>query len=138
MNIEYTVLLVVIAMHSLLGFVWYSPLFFGVQSRILSSILTSNEVSHESKVIYENKLYVWNALVAFVMALVLSNFINLLKINTVTDAIQLCFWLWFGFVAPTTFSGVLFSHVPRKLWLIQTGYCLVSLLCMGTIIVVMQ
>lgn len=44
------------------------------------------------------------------------------------------FLVWFGFVALTSLSAMLYEHRPFKLWLIGNGYQLVALLVMGAIL----
>lgn len=44
------------------------------------------------------------------------------------------FWNWLGFVAPVTLGGVLWEGKPWKLWGLNNGYQLLSLLVMGVIL----
>jgi len=43
-------------------------------------------------------------------------------------------WMWLGFIMPVQFTDVLFSKKPVKLFGINTGYRLISLLVMGVVI----
>jgi hypothetical protein len=46
------------------------------------------------------------------------------------------FLCWLGFVAFTSINSVTYEHKPVKLYLINTGYQLVSMLIMGAILAV--
>jgi hypothetical protein len=48
------------------------------------------------------------------------------------------FFSWFGFIAPITLTNVIYERRPWKLWLLDNGFWLVSLLVMGTILSVWQ
>jgi len=54
--------------------------------------------------------------------------------NWAWRGMKLGFFCWFGFVLPTSFATSLFSMKPRQLWLIDTGYNLVSFVIAGAII----
>lgn len=50
-------------------------------------------------------------------------------------ALELGFWCWVGFIAPTMLGMVLWEQKPFKLYLINVLYWLVALLVMAQIIV---
>lgn len=52
----------------------------------------------------------------------------------VVAGLQAAFWSWLGFVAPVTLGSVLWDGKPWKLWGINAGYFLVTLLVMGLIL----
>lgn len=54
-----------------------------------------------------------------------------------TAYLMTSFWSWLGFVAPVQFTEVLFSGKSTKLFLINTGYQLASLLAMAIILTMM-
>ena len=48
------------------------------------------------------------------------------------------FWNWLGFVAPVTLGSVLWEGKSPKLWVLNNGYYLVSLIVMGVILALWQ
>lgn len=44
------------------------------------------------------------------------------------------FWNWLGFVAPVTLGAVLWEGKHWKLWFLNNGYYLVTLLLMGAVL----
>lgn len=138
MSTSFLALLSAVAMHIALGMAWYSPKGFGTQWAILMGWPRSDTKLWEEKKKDMKKIYIWSTIMAVIMAYVLSNFISLLKINTVSDAAQLGFWFWFGLVAPTSFINVLLAKTSKKLWLINVGYHLTTLILMSMIITLWQ
>jgi hypothetical protein len=54
--------------------------------------------------------------------------------DTLTTALVISLMLWIGLIAPVQFSDVVFGRKPMNLYLINTGYQLVSILIMGLIL----
>jgi hypothetical protein len=44
------------------------------------------------------------------------------------------FWSWLGFVAPVTLGSVLWENKSWKLWLLNNGYYIVTLVVMGIVL----
>jgi hypothetical protein len=44
------------------------------------------------------------------------------------------FFNWLGFIAPVTLMGVVYEKRPWKLWILDNGFWLLSLLVMGAIL----
>lgn len=44
------------------------------------------------------------------------------------------FFNWIGFIAPVTLGIVIYEHKSWKLWLLNNGYWLISLLVMGGVL----
>jgi len=114
----------------LIGGLWYGPL-FGEAWRKLSKV---DELKPTPSVVMIGLVS------TFIMSLVLSY--SLVYANTVhgTSGVWsgLCAgsWAWLGFVAPVTVGSVIYEKKPWKLWLVNNGYWLTSLLVMGVILAV--
>lgn len=75
--------------------------------------------------------YLLSALGALVTAFVLAQVYRWLMPNTITESLMLSFMMWLGFVAPVQLTDVLFGRKVVNLFLLNTGYQLVSLLLMA-------
>jgi hypothetical protein len=66
------------------------------------------------------------------MAVLLNHFVNLTPLRGALVGV-LC---WVGFAGATSFATALFSMKPKLLWLIDTGFNLVSFVLAGIILAV--
>ena len=71
---------------------------------------------------------------SIVIAIVLSYLISELGITSFIGGIGLGLLAWLGFVAPTHAANFVFESRPWKLFAINTGYFLVSLMVMGGVL----
>jgi hypothetical protein len=133
--INYLAVVVAAAAQIALGFAWYGPL-FGKKWAHLSGI--SMEKMQKPPV----STMVLMALGALVMAFVLQHALvfatSYLQISGISAGLQTGFWNWLGFVAPVTMSVVLWEGKSWTLWAINSGYYLVGLSLMGTILALWQ
>jgi len=103
----------------LLGLLWYSPLLFG-RSRVRRN--------------GSGKLYVLFFIASFLAAFVLGQVIRITTVSTALLGMKVGASMWLGFVSTVQFTNMLFSRKPARLYLIDTGYQLVSFLVMGAMI----
>lgn len=101
-----------------IGFVWYSKWLFapkeGVENKIIS--------------------FLFGVINSVVIAFFLAFFEGYLDVTTVSDGMFVGFCLWLGFVVTTQIAPVIWQKRPWKLFLIDTGYKLLSFLVMSGII----
>jgi hypothetical protein len=122
----FTVLIAAI-LYMIIGMVWYSKYLFGPAWLKLRGMKEA-----EMK---KNKLNVlWGFLVALVIAYFLAFFEGYLGVTTVSDGMFVGFCLWLGFVATAQITGVIWGKMPFRLFCIDTGAKLLSLLVMGGVI----
>ncbi len=131
-DINYWAVLVAAIVNFLLGAVWYS-LLFGKQ---WLAIINKSEAELEEMKKGAPRAYVLSIIAALVMSFVLAHMVDYAQATNVVDGVLSGFWLWLGFVATTNLAAVLFEARPVGLYLINTGYYLVSLLIMGAILAV--
>ncbi len=81
-------------------------------------------------------MFVGSLLMAFVLAHALIFASNYLKIFDVSAGLTGAFWKWLGFIAPVTLGSVLWEGKSWKLWFLNNGYYLLSLIVMGVILAV--
>ena|SRR3989344_3605732 len=133
-NVNYLPVIVAALIHMAIGFVWYSPRFFGnTWAKLMGWPLEAKEDKGTGK---EQKkgmfqTYTLSFLSALIMAYMLSSLIALTRMRAIFETMELAALIWLGFVATTTFTNSLFTGKSKKLWLIDYGYVLVSLIIMS-------
>ncbi|MBI4093751.1 DUF1761 domain-containing protein [Candidatus Kaiserbacteria bacterium] len=115
-----------------LGFVWYHPRVFGsIWMRFTN--LTPEQVEKGKK-----RMPVMAAislLASMLAAYVMNHFGIAWGVYDMIGAIELGFWSWVGFVAPTMLGQVLWEQKSFRLYLINALFWLVSFIVMAIIIV---
>lgn len=118
-----------------LGFIWYGPL-FGTEWMSLSGM--TKEKMEKAKKEGMEKNYLTSFLLSLLMAYALTHFIWFTAPGavTLTIGIKTALWVWAGFIATSNASSYLFDSdkKPWKLYLLDNGYRLMSLLLMGAIL----
>ncbi len=118
-----------------LGGIWYGPL-FGKSWMSLSGLTQSQLDGEKAKGM--GKRYALAFVGALVMAYVLAHalvFANgYLQTGGFSSGLMGAFWNWLGFIAPVLLGKVLWEGKSFKLWILDSGYYLVALLIMGTIL----
>ena len=130
-TVNYTAVLAAAIASMVIGFLWYSPMLFGTMWMEL--IGTTKEKMEESKK-KMGPLYAGIFVAALATAYVLAHFAAYAQANTIMLGMQTGFWAWLGFVATTMLGNVIFAGKPFKLYLLDVGYHLVSLVVMGAIV----
>jgi len=130
-NIFAVIIAAVVA--QIIGFIWYSPGVFGKQWMALVGM---NEADAGGEKKGMAKLFVYSFLASLVTGYILGTLISNLVVASIVDGAKLAFFLWLGFMAPLTLSDILFSAKKKssKLFFINGGYWLVTLVIMGVIL----
>ena len=118
--------------YMIIGMVWYSPLLFGnTWLKLMNK--TPKEVKQMRK--GAGKAFAFSILIALVLSYVLAQSFLLLQdiVLTFRDGIVVAFWLWLGFIATTQLNSVLYEQKPFKMYLINVGCLLVSVVVMALI-----
>lgn len=137
MNIEvnYLALLIAGIVSMTVGFAWYSPAVLGKPWMKLMGY-TSESLKQAQKEM--GKLYALSFVITLVSAYVLSHVMNLSEsfygYGRLNTGVTTAFWMWLGFVAPVQLTDIIFGSKKWKLFAINTGYQLTSLLGMGVVI----
>lgn len=115
-----------------IGFVWYHPKVFGAAWIRLTNL--SPEAVEKGK--KRMPLLAFFGLLASMLAAYVMNYFGIAwGVYDVIGAIELGFWIWVGFVAPTMLGIVLWEQKSFKLYLINSLYWLVSFIAMAIILV---
>lgn len=117
------------------GFLWYSKLVFGVPWMQLKGYTPETLKVAQAKM---GKLYAISFVLSLLMAYMLSHVTVLSTVffgnNVLQAALTSAFFMWLGFVMPVQFTAQMFGEQKWKLFGIDTGYQLASLLAMGLLI----
>lgn len=137
MNVEVNFIAVLVAsvVTMAIGFFWYSPMLFGKPWMKLMGY-TDASIKEAKKEM--GKTYAISFVLTLVSAYVLSHVMglsdNFYHYSRIMTGVSTAFWMWLGFVAPVQMTDVLFGKKVWKLFGINTGYQLASLLAMGVVI----
>ena len=137
MNIEVNLLAVLVAgiVSLALGFLWYSPVVLGKQW-MKEKGLTQDELKKAQKEM--GKLYGLSFVVSLVTAYVLFHVMflaeNFFHYSLLSTGLMSGFWMWLGFIMPVQLTATIFGNKNWKLFGIDTGYQLVSIVAMGIVI----
>lgn len=144
-SLNYWAILVAAIVNIVLGFLWYSPLLFGKPWMRLMNI--DKKKMNESKKKGMTKNYIVMIISTLVMTYILAHFVSYIRTLNFSilsapatfgfifsQAFQLAFWIWLGFVATVMLGSILWEGKPVKLYLINAFYYLVSFILMAVIL----
>ncbi|MEK6935014.1 MAG: DUF1761 domain-containing protein [Nanoarchaeota archaeon] len=115
----------------IIGGLWYSLLFGKVWMNLMGFTKKDIEKAKQGGMA---KKYVINFISALVPGYMLAYILDFLKVSTVGNGVMIGVMVWLGFIATTTLGVVLWEGKPFKLYLLNNGYHLVSLVVMGAIL----
>lgn len=127
----WAVLVAAIAM-TVVGMLWYSPLLFAKPWMALLGYQDMSKMPESQK--GSGPSHGLLILSRVVSALVLGKIIAVASVTTPLYGMKIGFAVWLGFVTMVQLSSALFGRQPTRLYLINTGYQLVSYLTMGAIL----
>lgn len=137
MNVEvnYVAVFAAAAAMMALGFLWYGPFLFGKQWMKLKGY-NAEDLKKEQKQMgkYYAMSFVLSLITAYVLSHVMAMSINFFHESALTTGLMSGIWMWIGFVMPVQASHTIFGDKKWKLFSIDTGYQLVSLLVMGVVL----
>lgn len=119
-----------------LGSVWYGPLLGSAWMKEMGykSGKTMQDAMKKSMGMTYGLMFVGSLVMAWVLShsMVFSGMF--MKTDGISTGLMTGFFSWLGFVAPTSLGTVLWDGKSWKLWKINAGYYLLSLLGMGFIL----
>lgn len=128
--INYLALVVAAVARFLFGWLWYSPLLFGRSWMALTNC-DPEEMKRRMPVLAAADL-----ISNFVMAFVLVHAVHYAGANGAGQGAAVGFFNWLGFIATVMLMMILYEKRPAKLFWINSGFQLISLLIMGVIVAV--
>ncbi|OGK15699.1 hypothetical protein A2862_03005 [Candidatus Roizmanbacteria bacterium RIFCSPHIGHO2_01_FULL_38_41] len=128
-NINLVAVLIAAVISMVIGYIWYSQGVFGKDWMKMMGLKESAMKGDMAK-----KSMMAGFVAELLTAYILAHLINILGVITVPEALQLGFWLWLGFRATLEIGNQLWGGHPMKMFYINSGYRLVSMLAMATIL----
>jgi hypothetical protein len=129
-HINYLALLIATIAKMLVGMVWYSSPVFGKLWMTLVGC-----TPEQMKATMPKALLV-DFISSYVMAFVLVHAVHYAGAISLPQGAVVGFFNWLGFIAAATLVSTVYEKRPVKLFLINNGYQLISLLIMGAIVAV--
>jgi hypothetical protein len=129
-SINYAAVIAAAFAQMVLGFLWYGPVF----GKVWASLVGIDMASMKPKPAAMAAMVLSALVMSFVLAHALIFASAYLHASGLSAGLSAGFWNWLGFIAPVTLGPVLWEGKPIRLWYINAGYYLVSLLVMGAIL----
>ncbi len=134
--INYLAVLLAGVSNMVIGFLWYGPVFGKPWMRLMG--FTHDKMETMKRRGGMGKTYFLSFLGALVTAYVFAHALvfaeSYLNMTGVSAGLMGAFWNWLGFVVPVLAGQVFWEGKPFKLYLLNVGYYLASLLAMGVIL----
>ncbi len=135
--VNYLAVLVAAIVSMVIGFLWYGPLFGKPWMREMGMSKEKMDAAMKKDM---GKSYGLMFVGSLVMSYVLAHATifagTYLGVTGVSAGLMSGLWNWLGFVAPVTLGSVLWEGKSWKLWFLNNGYYLVTLLAMGVTLAV--
>lgn len=131
-EINYVAVLVAALIFMVVGFVWYSLPVFG-KSWMKEVGLRKEELNGGSAT-----SYALVTLAGLVQAYVLAHFIYYAGATTLLTGLTTGLWIGVGFTAMAIAANYVFARRSAMLWMIDSGYFIVSLAFAGAVLAVMR
>lgn len=114
----------------LLGALWYSKLF--ARQWMAEMKMSEEELRKQNKPIN----YFSSFILGLISSFILANIIMYLEIHTLIEGIEIAILCWIGFTGATSYAQNMFAGKSQKLWMINSGYYLISFIINGAIFAV--
>ncbi|MGA2485597.1 MAG: DUF1761 domain-containing protein [Roseiarcus sp.] len=121
-------MLVAAIVRFVIGGVWFSPFAFAEPWRRLVGLSAEQMKATMPRAIAAD------VVASLLMAWVLAHAVVYAGATTLGTGVAVGFFNWLGFVAVIQFTTVLYEQRPLKLFVIQSGFNLLSLLLMGALL----
>ena len=133
-DVNYIALFIAGVANMVVGSIWYGPLFGKMWMKLAGLSKKDIEGSKDKMPMMYGTSFVASLVTAYILAML----VNFLNVVTVVGGVKLGFFVWLGFAGATSLPHYLFSGWSLKLFKINTGYTLASLVVMGAIIAMMS
>lgn len=113
------------------GAIWHSPMGFG---KMWMDLMGLKPDDMGKMPLTATQAMIIGFFVMLLQTFVLAYFMVLVGATTLSLALQLGFWVWLGFLAPTLANGWLWEGKSLKLFAFNAIYSLVSILVLSAIL----
>ena len=131
-SINYIAILVVSIVSIVIGWLWYGPIFGKIWVKEAGF---TDEMLAQGKTKGMAKSYILTFIFCLISAYVLSYFMIVQSVATISSAMSLAFLVWLGFQLPIHLGTVLWDMKSLKLFMLTSVHSLVTLLASGIILV---
>ena len=131
-KVNYFAIILVVILCQVVGFLWYSPFFFGAQWMALVG------KSAEDLKAGGGLPFVYAIMGSFLMIFILAKVIYATHSNSVGQGVAMGFILWLGFIFPTVCINNIFAGHSFELAFINSGHFLIDMLLAGGILAVFR
>lgn len=140
MNIQVNYIAVLAAgiVSMVIGFLWYSPMILGkpwMKEKGISAETLKKEQKEMGK--WYGVSFVVSLIMAYVLSHVMTMAMNFFHYSQLSTGLSSAFWMWLGFIMPVQLTATIFGSKNFKLFGIDTGYQLVSIMAMGVVLAVL-
>jgi Protein of unknown function (DUF1761) len=127
-HVNYLAVFVAALASYIIATIWYAVLFSGVWKKLTG---ISEMKPKPANVIL---VFVGSLVMSYVLAhsIVFGNYYT--QMSGAAGGLMGGFFNWLGFIAPVTLTNVLYEKRSWKLWVLDNGFWLISLLVMGAIL----
>lgn len=136
-KINFIAIIIAVVANFILGFIWYTPLFGKIWGREMGYDM--NEKPKTSEMMKGMIIMViGNFMFAWVLAhnIAAWTFVpGTQNVSNFANAMMSAFFTWFGFYLPVDLGSITWERKSLKLFFINTGYHLVSLIVVSLILV---
>lgn len=133
--VNYLAVVVATAASVVIGFLWYGPLFGKPWMEMMGITREAMDAAKKKSMMGSYAIMIAGSLVmSYTLAHAIVFASAYLMATGIAAGLMGGFWNWLGFIAPVTLGSVLWEGRSWKLWVLNNGYWLVSLLVMGAIL----
>jgi len=130
-TVNYFAVVVAAVVAYAVGALWHSPAGFGKQWQRMMGLSAD---SMKNMPLTAPQAMGIGFVVTLLVAFVLAYFQVLVGANSIPVALQLGFWVWLGFLAPTLANGWLWEGKSWKLFAFNAAYALVNIEIMALVL----
>lgn len=129
--VNYLAIVVAAVVAYAVGAAWHSPIGFG---KYWMKLMGLNRDDMGKMPLTAKQAMILGFVVTLLVSYVLAVFMSLTYAFTVSTAMELGFWLWLGFLAPTLANGWLWEGKSFKLFAFNAAYALVNIEIMALVL----
>ncbi len=133
-NVDLVTVVVAAIAAFIVGMIWYSPALFGKKWMKTMGMSEKDMAKNKDKMM---PIMVMSIILSGVMAYVLAHILAFSQASTLADAVQGAVWVWLGFIATTTYMGVLYEKKSMDWFIMTAGHYLFALIAMALVLVMM-
>ena len=133
--VNYLAVLAAAVVSMVIGYVWYGPLFGKMwMKEIGMSPKKMTEAMKKAMMKQYGLMFVGSLVMSYVLAHAVIFSSTYMHMEGAMAGAMSGFFNWLGFVAPVTLGSVLWEGKSWKMWCINNGYYLITLVVMGKIL----